>query len=191
MDARAGAAGGGMYGDGGSSGGNIDPMREIIVLAACGANELLPQVRTGSMWGTPKSSPGRLRTTLHMPRCNQIALEPASFAVTPLTLLFQNPDLPADVFTACLTTPIKVALRWFCSRSLLRHDGLTKELIDRCAPQVETNQLRLQPTNSWPARAPLASCVVQGHQLPAKQHRLVDPHRIRHPASLPYSLAQL
>jgi hypothetical protein len=35
----------------------------------------------------------------------------------------QNPDLPADVFTACLTTPIKVALRWFCSRSLLRHDG--------------------------------------------------------------------
>jgi hypothetical protein len=35
------------------------------------------------------------------------------------------------VFTACLTTPIKVALRWFCSRSLLRHDGLTKELIDR------------------------------------------------------------
>jgi regulator-associated protein of mTOR len=27
------------------------------------------------------------------------------------------------VFTACLTTPIKVALRWFCSRSLLRHDG--------------------------------------------------------------------
>jgi hypothetical protein len=37
------------------------------------------------------------------------------------------------VFTACLTTPIKVALRWFCSRSLLRHDGLTKELIDRWA----------------------------------------------------------
>ncbi|GLI58486.1 hypothetical protein VaNZ11_000217 [Volvox africanus] len=46
-------------------------------------------------------------------------------------LLPQNPDLPADVFTACLTTPIKVALRWFCSRSLMRHDGLTKDLIDR------------------------------------------------------------
>ena len=46
-------------------------------------------------------------------------------------LLPQNPDLPADVFTACLTTPIKVALRWFCSRSLLRHEGITKELIDR------------------------------------------------------------
>lgn len=40
-----------------------------------------------------------------------------------LALCLQNPDLPADVFTACLTTPIKVALRWFCSKSLLRHDG--------------------------------------------------------------------
>jgi len=38
-----------------------DPMKECILLAACGANEMLPQ----------------------------------------------NPDLPADVFTACLTTPIK------------------------------------------------------------------------------------
>ena len=46
-------------------------------------------------------------------------------------LLPQTPDLPADVFTSCLTTPIKVALRWFCSRSLLRHEGVTKELIDR------------------------------------------------------------
>ncbi|GAB4817626.1 hypothetical protein N2152v2_004672 [Parachlorella kessleri] len=46
-------------------------------------------------------------------------------------VLPQNPDLPADIFTSCLTTPIKVALRWFCSRSLLRHEGVTKELIDR------------------------------------------------------------
>jgi len=26
---------------------------------------------------------------------------------------------------------VQVALRWFCSRSLLRHEGITKELIDR------------------------------------------------------------
>ncbi|KAL4432235.1 hypothetical protein ABPG77_005997, partial [Micractinium sp. CCAP 211/92] len=62
-----------------------DPMRDCILLCACGESELLPQ----------------------------------------------NPDLPADTFTSCLTTPIKVALRWFCSRSLLRHEGITKELIDR------------------------------------------------------------
>jgi regulator-associated protein of mTOR len=24
-----------------------------------------------------------------------------------------NPDLPADLFTACLTTPIEVAFRWY------------------------------------------------------------------------------
>ena len=46
-----------------------DPMRECILLAACGANELLPQ----------------------------------------------SPDLPADVFTSCLTTPIKVRCR-SCAR---------------------------------------------------------------------------
>ncbi|KAF5835275.1 hypothetical protein DUNSADRAFT_7637 [Dunaliella salina] len=83
MDSKAhqGQAFAGMTGSLGPN----DPMREIIVLAACGAHEVLPQ----------------------------------------------NPELPADVFTACLTTPIKVALRWFCSRSLLRHDGITKDLIDQ------------------------------------------------------------
>lgn len=29
-------------------------------------------------------------------------------------LLPMNPELPADLFTSCLTTPIKVALQWFC-----------------------------------------------------------------------------
>ena len=50
MDARTGGAGqygGGGSGSGSPGGGGIDPMREIIVLAACGANELLPQVREG------------------------------------------------------------------------------------------------------------------------------------------------
>jgi hypothetical protein len=46
---------------------NADLLREVILLAACGANEVLPQ----------------------------------------------TPDLPADVFTACLTTPIKA-----CSSSV-------------------------------------------------------------------------
>ncbi|KAG5552851.1 hypothetical protein RHGRI_010830 [Rhododendron griersonianum] len=42
----------------------------------------------------------------------------------------QSAEFPADVFTSCLTTPIKMALRWFCTRSLLR-DSLDYSLIDR------------------------------------------------------------
>ncbi|CAL9769463.1 unnamed protein product [Musa acuminata subsp. burmannicoides] len=42
----------------------------------------------------------------------------------------QSAEFPADVFTSCLTTPIKMALRWFCSRSLLR-GSLSYSLIDQ------------------------------------------------------------
>ncbi|KAL9673526.1 hypothetical protein QQ045_029785 [Rhodiola kirilowii] len=42
----------------------------------------------------------------------------------------QSIEFPADVFTSCLTTPIKMALRWFCKRSLLS-DSLTHSLIDQ------------------------------------------------------------
>ncbi|XP_024383773.1 regulatory-associated protein of TOR 1 isoform X3 [Physcomitrium patens] len=71
------------WGSGGASSGSLtSAMKECILLAACGANETLPQ----------------------------------------------NSELPADVFTSCLTTPIKIALRWFCPRSLLQLDS---DLIDR------------------------------------------------------------
>lgn len=40
-----------------------------------------------------------------------------------------NPDLPADVFTSCLTTPILIALKWFCSQTII--SGVTSEMIDR------------------------------------------------------------
>ncbi|XP_034221055.1 regulatory-associated protein of TOR 2 isoform X2 [Prunus dulcis] len=42
----------------------------------------------------------------------------------------QSAEFPADVFTSCLTTPIKMALRWFCTRSLL-HESLDHSLIDK------------------------------------------------------------
>ena len=56
------ALGAGYMGSVGREGENL--MREVILLAACGAGEVLPQ----------------------------------------------SPDLPADVFTACLTTPIKASI---------------------------------------------------------------------------------
>jgi regulator-associated protein of mTOR len=46
-------------------------------------------------------------------------------------LLPQDPAFPADLFTSCLTTPIKIALHWFCSKCLLHSEGITKEIIDR------------------------------------------------------------
>lgn len=42
----------------------------------------------------------------------------------------QSAEYPADVFTACLTTPIKMALHWFCKRSLFR-GSLDHSLIDQ------------------------------------------------------------
>ncbi|XP_039798111.1 regulatory-associated protein of TOR 1-like isoform X1 [Panicum virgatum] len=42
----------------------------------------------------------------------------------------QSAEFPADVFTACLTTPIKMALHWFCKRSLLR-GSMDRSLIDQ------------------------------------------------------------
>ncbi|XP_022733761.1 regulatory-associated protein of TOR 1-like isoform X2 [Durio zibethinus] len=42
----------------------------------------------------------------------------------------QSAEFPADVFTSCLTTPIKMALKWFCTRSLL-YESLDCSLIDK------------------------------------------------------------
>jgi regulatory associated protein of mTOR len=48
-----------------------------------------------------------------------------------------NPDLPADLFTACLTTPIKMALRWF----VMQNQGklaprITLEMLDKIPGKV-------------------------------------------------------
>uniref|UniRef100_A0A0D6QVD8 Raptor N-terminal CASPase-like domain-containing protein n=1 Tax=Araucaria cunninghamii TaxID=56994 RepID=A0A0D6QVD8_ARACU len=59
-------------------------MKDCILLAACGADEILPQ----------------------------------------------SAEFPADIFASCLTTPINIGLRWFCTRSLLQ-DTLDPNLIDR------------------------------------------------------------
>ena len=43
-----------------------------------------------------------------------------------------NPELPADLFTACLTTPIKMALRWFVMQNQGKlAPGITLEMLDK------------------------------------------------------------
>jgi len=52
----------------------------------------------------------------------------------------QSVELPADLFTACLTTPIKIALQWFVSRSVLKGEsGVSEDIIDKI-PGLQNNR---------------------------------------------------
>lgn len=69
-------------------------------------------------WGLSGSAAPAMKDCILLAACG-------SYEILP-----QQAELPADVFTSCLTTPIKIALRWFCPRSLLR-DSLDPDLIDK------------------------------------------------------------
>ncbi|WCJ27948.1 Regulatory-associated protein of TOR 1 [Euphorbia peplus] len=68
-------------------------------------------------WNSP-STPGSVKDCILLAACEAHETLP------------QSAEFPADVFTSCLTTPIKMALRWFCKRSLL-HESLDYSLIDK------------------------------------------------------------
>lgn len=59
-----------------------------------------------------------------------------------------NPELPADLFTACLTTPVKMAMKWFVLRERTRvapPDVL--DLIDKIPGQVTDRRTMLGELN--------------------------------------------
>jgi len=87
--------------------------------------EYMDQVRAGGPQGGAAElpPPPSLRNCIQLAACSKDQLLP------------MNPDLPADLFTACLTTPIKVALRWFVMKNELGH----------LAPQVKLEQLEKIP----------------------------------------------
>jgi len=88
--------------------------------------EYVEQVRAGGQAQTGAAElppPPSLRNCIQLAACSKDQLLP------------MNPDLPADLFTACLTTPIKVALRWFVMRNDLGH----------LAPQVKLEHLEKIP----------------------------------------------
>ena len=69
-----------------------------------------------------------------------------------------NPDLPADIFSCCLTTPIEIALRWFISENPLvkniTNDMIMKipgRLNDRRTPLGELNWIftAITDTIAW------------------------------------------
>ncbi|XP_035218462.1 regulatory-associated protein of mTOR-like isoform X2 [Stegodyphus dumicola] len=63
-------------------------------------------------------------------------------------ILPMNPDLPADLFTSCLTTPVNIALKWFVlqSKNKLLPD-ITMDLIDQIPGQVSDRRTMLGELN--------------------------------------------
>lgn len=62
-------------------------------------------------------------------------------ACGPTETLPMNPDLPADVFTSCLTTPIEMSLRWVIMRNPLLTSNITMDMVLRlpgCAKERRT-----------------------------------------------------
>ncbi|XP_029455061.1 regulatory-associated protein of mTOR isoform X2 [Rhinatrema bivittatum] len=77
-----------------------------------------------------------------MKNCIQLAACEAS------ELLPMNPDLPADLFTSCLTTPIKIALRWFCmQKSIKLVPGVTLDLIEKIPGRLNDRRTPLGELN--------------------------------------------
>jgi WD40 repeat protein len=61
-------------------------------------------------------------------------------------LLPMHPELPADLFTCCLTTPIKMSLRWHLSRCPF--NGITVEMLD-CVPGVLSDRATPLGALNW------------------------------------------
>ncbi|GJQ81856.1 hypothetical protein Trydic_g9883 [Trypoxylus dichotomus] len=63
-------------------------------------------------------------------------------------VLPMNPDLPADLFTSCLTTPIRVALRWYVLQSTSKLvPKVNINLIDRIPGQITDRKTMLGELN--------------------------------------------
>ncbi|XP_052263117.1 regulatory-associated protein of mTOR-like isoform X2 [Dreissena polymorpha] len=81
-------------------------------------------------------------TVCYNKQCIQLA------ACGPTELLPMNPDLPADLFTSCLTTPIKIALMWYVLQNTSKLvPGLTQDMVDKVPGQLNDRQTMLGELN--------------------------------------------
>ncbi|KAJ2373351.1 Target of rapamycin complex 1 subunit kog1, partial [Coemansia sp. RSA 2603] len=88
--------------------------------------------------GNPPVNPALINLALLPPMHH----EDIHFAATRADeLLPTNPELPADLFTSCLTTPVKVALRFWVTRN----PQCTKVTLDMCDRLPGTAQERRTP----------------------------------------------
>lgn len=62
-------------------------------------------------------------------------------------LLPQSASLPADVFSACLTTPIKMALHWFVLTNPISCEGIGVDAVDKVPGQASNRKTPLGELN--------------------------------------------
>uniref|UniRef100_A0A182K1J5 Raptor N-terminal CASPase-like domain-containing protein n=1 Tax=Anopheles christyi TaxID=43041 RepID=A0A182K1J5_9DIPT len=90
---------------------------------------------------SPSPSAGGTGTTTYR-NCIQLAACAAD------QLLPMNPNLPADLFTSCLTTPVKMALRWFTLQSTSKLvPEVSEDLIEKIPGQLNDRRTMLGELN--------------------------------------------
>lgn len=106
----------------------------IVVLDCSSAGILMPFLTAPleSNDATPPQTPNptafgdEMETTASQWIRDTIVLSPTSEN----EWLPMHPDYPADIFTSCLTTPIKMALRWFVRRNPQSMGSLNPDVVD-------------------------------------------------------------
>ena len=123
-----------------------------MALHSINVSKDLPQTNSQNEQSTASLESRTTGLWTPLSECIQLA------ACRPNELLPMHPDLPADIFTCCLTTPIEIALRWFISENLLvkniNVDMLKKipgRLNDRRTPLGELNWIftAITDTIAW------------------------------------------
>lgn len=111
----------------------------------------------GSNATPPPPQPSSSSSTSNVPSTTSSAQHPSTntfrnciqlAACAANQILPMNPALPADLFTACLTTPIKTALKWFTlqqTSTLVPH--VTYQLIERIPGQLNDRRTMLGELN--------------------------------------------
>ncbi|MBN3314271.1 RPTOR protein, partial [Atractosteus spatula] len=124
--------------------GNSDYRYSILLTALLGRPGLGQRLHAPVMVAAinPNHPLAQMPLPPSMKNCIQLAACEAS------ELLPMNPDLPADLFTSCLTTPIKIALRWFCMQKSARLvPGVTLDLIEKIPGRLNDRRTPLGELN--------------------------------------------
>ena len=121
----------------------------IVVLDCSGAGQLMPYFHAPVDGDFPSTSFNRGSSATTDNSDPSDPLEPEYQAIRNTIVLCptaqdewlpMNPELPADLFTSCLTTPIPIALRWFVHQNPLSMENIDLETIADAIPGKLTDR---------------------------------------------------